>query len=260
MFLPGFTRVRQAKAYLEYCGARYGLRNRNRTQFIASDSGVFTQDWFSYHIPLWKRVLEPFVAKPIRALEIGVFEGRSAVWLLDHVLTHPESTFTWIDPFIGPTHRVGIDHPNDLEARFRNNIGRFGGKTQGYVGRSQEVLREFSSVRFDLIYIDGAHFAPDVLADAVLSWPLLRSGGLMGFDDYGWVHGGDGWTIRGRPSRLSGMAAEAPRIDLMIAMPYPAGRRTGSTIDNTTVAGFESHGPLVRFAHSDPGFHQSLIG
>ncbi len=186
MFLPGFTRVRQAKAYLEYCGARYGLRNRNSTQFIASDSGVFTQDWFSYHIPLWKRVLEPFVAKPIRALEIGVFEGRSAVWLLDHVLTHPESTFTWIDPFIGPTHRVGIDHPNDLEARFRNNIGRFGGKTQGYVGRSQEVLREFSSVRFDLIYIDGAHFAPDVLADAVLSWPLLRSGGLMGFDDYGW--------------------------------------------------------------------------
>lgn len=39
---------------------------------------------------------------------------------------------------------------------------------------------------FDLIYIDGSHEAADVLADAVLAWPLLKPGGLLGFDDYGW--------------------------------------------------------------------------
>jgi predicted O-methyltransferase YrrM len=43
-----------------------------------------------------------------------------------------------------------------------------------------------SGEQFDLVYIDGSHEAPDVLSDAVLSWPLLKSGGILGFDDYGW--------------------------------------------------------------------------
>jgi hypothetical protein len=37
-----------------------------------------------------------------------------------------------------------------------------------------------------LIYVDGSHEAADVLADAVLAWPLLAPGGLLGFDDYKW--------------------------------------------------------------------------
>jgi predicted O-methyltransferase YrrM len=40
--------------------------------------------------------------------------------------------------------------------------------------------------RFDLIFIDGSHEAPDVLADAVLAFPLLRVGGTLIFDDYIW--------------------------------------------------------------------------
>jgi len=181
------TRARQAKAYLEmiYCRARHRRRNGGAHP-ISSDSGMFTHDWFSYHIRLWERLLEPFSGKPIHALEIGVFEGRSTVWLMEHILTHPESTLTWIDPFIGPTHRVGLEYPADLEARFRANTARFGEKVQGHVGHSQEMLRGLPSERFAFVYIDGSHVAPAVLADAILSWPLLRPGGLMGFDDYGW--------------------------------------------------------------------------
>jgi hypothetical protein len=33
---------------------------------------------------------------------------------------------------------------------------------------------------------DGSHRARDVLEDAVLSWPLLKVGGIMLFDDYLW--------------------------------------------------------------------------
>ena len=40
---------------------------------------------------------------------------------------------------------------------------------------------------FDVVYIDGSHQAPAVLADdAVMAFHLLRSGGLMIFDDYIW--------------------------------------------------------------------------
>lgn len=44
---------------------------------------------------------------------------------------------------------------------------------------------------FDVIYIDGEHFARNALEDAVLAWPLLKVGGYMIWDDYAWEqHGG----------------------------------------------------------------------
>lgn len=39
---------------------------------------------------------------------------------------------------------------------------------------------------YDFIYIDGSHHAHDVLLDAQLSFPLLKKGGVMVFDDYLW--------------------------------------------------------------------------
>lgn len=145
----------------------------------------FTQDWFSCNIPTWQQILTPLVAQPVHALEIGVFEGRSTVWLLDHILTHPEATLTWIDTFAGGADLSGLDLTS-LESRFRANVARFGSKTTGFVGRSADALRQLTGKSFDLVYIDGSHEAPDVLSDAVLAWPLLRSGGFMGFDDYEW--------------------------------------------------------------------------
>ena len=40
---------------------------------------------------------------------------------------------------------------------------------------------------FDFIYVDGSHRAPDVLCDAILSFRLLREGGVIAFDDYLWA-------------------------------------------------------------------------
>ena len=39
---------------------------------------------------------------------------------------------------------------------------------------------------YDLIYVDGSHVARDVLLDAVCGFALLRTGGVMMFDDYQW--------------------------------------------------------------------------
>ena len=49
-----------------------------------------------------------------------------------------------------------------------------------------KLLVEGKKNYFDFIYIDGSHQAPDVLADAVLGFKLLRVGGLIVFDDYLW--------------------------------------------------------------------------
>jgi predicted O-methyltransferase YrrM len=48
------------------------------------------------------------------------------------------------------------------------------------------LLQEGKYNHYDCIYIDGSHETPDVLADAVLAFRLLRVGGLMIFDDFLW--------------------------------------------------------------------------
>jgi hypothetical protein len=46
----------------------------------------FTVDWFSRHLPVWNEVLMPLRGRPLRALEIGCFEGAATTWLIDNVL------------------------------------------------------------------------------------------------------------------------------------------------------------------------------
>ena len=48
----------------------------------------------------------------------------------------------------------------------------------------------------NLVYIDGSHIAKHVIEDAILSWKLLKVGGLMIFDDYEW---GPTETIENQP-------------------------------------------------------------
>src|SRR5262245_36678052 len=61
---------------------------------------TFTVNTFTDKIPAWTKLLNEFKGKPdISYLEIGAFEGRSALWVLENILTHPTSTLTIIDFF-----------------------------------------------------------------------------------------------------------------------------------------------------------------
>ena len=138
----------------------------------------FSSDWFTYHIRVWESLLTEFKDKAdVRYLEIGVLEGRSAIWMLENILTHPSARLTAIDIF-----------PDDLQERFVGNIDKSGfrDKVEIVKGKSQAKLRELPLGSYDLIYIDGSHRAKHVFVDAALSWDLLKEGGVLIFDDYLW--------------------------------------------------------------------------
>lgn len=79
----------------------------------------FTQDWFTGHIPVWDEALKDFKGKPnIQYLEVGVFEGRAAVWMLENILTNPSSHLTGLDLFEGD---YGEMYP-DFAKRYFSNI------------------------------------------------------------------------------------------------------------------------------------------
>lgn len=138
----------------------------------------FGADWFTYNIRVWNRILVDFKGKAnLSYLEIGVYEGRSAIWMLENILTHSSARVTAIDIF-----------PDDLQQKFIANLEKAGARNKVNIlkGKSQEKLRGLPLNSFDIVYVDGSHRAKHVFLDAALAWDLLKDGGLLIFDDYPW--------------------------------------------------------------------------
>ena len=144
----------------------------------------FTEDWFTSKIPSWKEATAPYAGKPgVRYLEVGVYEGRAAMWVAENVLTDPTAELVGLDLFAGDY----ADTYGPYEQRYRNNVAKsgLGDRATTIKGYSQVELRKLPLDHYDIIYVDGSHANPDVLEDAILVWRLLKAGGLLIFDDYG---------------------------------------------------------------------------
>jgi predicted O-methyltransferase YrrM len=165
------------KRWLEF---RIRLEARRIAQDLARSPRMsFTQDWVSGQCEQWRRHLARFAGhQGVRMLEIGSYEGRSAAWFLDNVLTHSTARLVCVDPFNDPRQ----------EARFDSNVKvcGAGAKVEKRKGRSELVIPELERESFDVIYVDGSHEAPNVMLDAMVSWELLKPGGVLIFDDYDW--------------------------------------------------------------------------
>lgn len=157
----------------------------------------FTQDWFMYGTQLWPHLIQhlPKHDDPRRILEIGSFEGRSTVWLIENMM-RPYDELVCIDTWAGGEEHSKLNM-GDIEARFDRNIEKAAAKVPHLKIQKIKDVSTWGLARqmdwlenplfmFDFIYVDGSHQAPDVLCDAVMSWRVLRDGGVMVFDDYMW--------------------------------------------------------------------------
>jgi predicted O-methyltransferase YrrM len=159
---------------------------QNRLRRPAVSPRFFNEDWFSGHIPLWETLFADRKGCPrLAGLEIGSYEGRSASWLLEHVVTGAGARLDCVDVFNVPMKPLPGAPAAHLD-RFRANVAPWRDHVRIHVGKSSAVLRRLPP-GYDFVYIDGAHRPAQVLTDAVLSWLLLKTGGLMIFDDYEWA-------------------------------------------------------------------------
>ena len=152
----------------------------------------FSIDWFSRKSPAWEVALADFAGKPdVQYLEVGVYEGRSVVWMLENILTDPTSHVTGIDIFYVQNAAGEGEYSPAQRDLYESNVIAAGGEGRftTITEFSQTALRKLPLNYYDIIYIDGSHFAPSVLEDAILSLRLLKEGGILIFDDYRWWPG-----------------------------------------------------------------------
>jgi predicted O-methyltransferase YrrM len=154
----------------------------------------YTKDWFAWAPEVWKQLV-PHLPERKRFLEIGSFEGRSAVWTIENMISDG-GEIVCIDTWEGGTEHVNGEMVG-AEERFHHNITEIRKKypqrtVMSFRDTSVNALAALLTVDksnfkpFDFIYIDGSHLAKDVLTDACMAWPMLKKGGFMVFDDYLW--------------------------------------------------------------------------
>lgn len=150
----------------------------------------FTKDWFNWAPAVWEQ-LAAHLPERKAFLEIGSFEGRSTVWIVENMM-EDGGFIDCIDTWEGGEEHSAEDMAA-VEARFVSNVLLLSEKhPQRHVcsikGRSTDELASMIPCKneYDFIYIDGSHVAKDVLTDACMAWQLLKPMGIMVFDDYMW--------------------------------------------------------------------------
>jgi predicted O-methyltransferase YrrM len=135
--------------------------------------------------------------KPKFIIEVGSWKGASAVHMAGLA---PEAHILCIDTWLGSPEMVSLN--NNLYDHFRRLHGwpqlyfTFISNVIRHVGRERicplpmpstvaAPLLKKMNIQADMIYIDGSHEYLDVARDVDDYWPLLRKGGVMLLDDYG---------------------------------------------------------------------------
>ena len=148
---------------------------------------TFTADWTTPKFPLWTQLLAPFRQRRTSILEVGSYEGRSAIFFLNYL---PSCHLTCVDvfatyPYVEYWPDIAREMPN-IERRFDANLAEFGPRVRKIKATSAGSLPELlvAGAQYDIIYVDGDHRASAVLMDLLLAWPLLKTDGVLIVDDY----------------------------------------------------------------------------
>jgi predicted O-methyltransferase YrrM/SAM-dependent methyltransferase len=166
----------------------------NGQSLTSEQAYEFTSDWFSWNIDTWRRIFADAGFSPRQVIEIGSYEGRSTVWMIENLLTGEGASVIAIDAW---AEGAEIDQRGmeEVEQRFDRNMAIAKQRCPNVhidkrKGTTPQVLSELMvkglQGKVDFIYIDGGHHASDVLVDLVLGFQLCRVGGLIFCDDYLW--------------------------------------------------------------------------
>ena len=153
---------------------------KNFENYISSKN--FSQKWFLNNFDVFHHHLPKDLTTSFSYLEIGSYEGLSALNIL---YNYKNSNVTTIDLWgISNINSESLNvNFNEVEKKFDENLEGY--KFNKIKNDSVIALRELlqKKIFFDFIYVDGSHNGEDILCDAIESYKLLNIGGTIIFDD-----------------------------------------------------------------------------
>lgn len=164
-FLKKKLSLRHKKTFVEY------IKKKN-----------FSQKWFLNNFEIFHHYLPKDLDTNFSYLEIGSYEGLSALNILFNYKNSKVTTVDlWAESNIN-SESLSVDF-NEIEKKFDENLKgyEFNKIKNDSVIALRELLKR--QIFFDFIYIDGSHNGEDILSDAIESYKLLNTGGIMVFDD-----------------------------------------------------------------------------
>ena len=129
---------------------------------------------------LWDKVLNHLIDKEINILELGVYKGYGMQWFIDNLLSNEKSIYIGVD--------IYEESNNDFD-ECHNRIKKSGKKKQiNIINKNpKDVLYDMQNKNlFDVILINTSAIEYNVFSDCVLSWNILKYGGILINDDNYW--------------------------------------------------------------------------
>lgn len=153
---------------------------------IPPEKRLFTSNWFGPMASAWMEHVVPHIKKIPDAqwLEVGSYEGRSALWAQEHMLHGDNARVTCVDiwdanlPGLPTWGNVNYESLFDANTRGNSHILKLKGK-------AEDILPTLGGKKFHGAYLDSSHTEESVLAEARLIWKLLLPDAIFVLDDYG---------------------------------------------------------------------------
>src|ERR1700742_4786197 len=129
-------------------------------------------------------LLTTYAAQARRVVELGVYEGSSAVVFC--AVLSPQAELHLVDPFTdenGSAMRAGW-HGTPFASRLAvRRAARGGPQIQWHIARSQDLGRTWTGGEVDMVFIDGDHSTEACGEDWRVWHPHVRPGGTVAFHD-----------------------------------------------------------------------------
>lgn len=137
-----------------------------------------TTDYFSINAYYWDLIINKNF-KDFSYLEIGSWEGNSASYVLNNFKTKKVICVDIWDKYNDKYRDENLQTFED----FKSNLNEFKERFSFFKNTSDEYFTN-NNEKFDIIYIDGWHEAPQVYKDINNSWDRLNLNGIIICDDY----------------------------------------------------------------------------
>lgn len=149
---------------------------------LQNNKVYFSESWFLANLNEFNYIIKSY-PNIKNILEIGTYEGRSALYLLEN---YSQASITIIDPFVNTGREYETKFNKKCYKIFKHNIKKYSSRVKLYVNYSNNILPKLinNSNSYDLIYIDGSHFPNQVIKDLINSDRLLKINGILMLDDY----------------------------------------------------------------------------